>query len=67
MSTRGHRLIRELYESTEVTVAPDAPVGEDIDAEDETPDLNHLSVAQLWELARRQLAAQPRHRSKRPR
>ncbi len=66
MSTRGHRLMRELYENTEVTVASDAPVGADIDAEDETPELNHLSVAQLWELARRQLAAHPRRRSKRP-
>ena len=65
MSARGHRLMRELYENTEVTVAPDAPVGEDIDAGDETPELNHLSVSQLWELARCQLAAHPRRRSRR--
>lgn len=64
MSTRGHRLMHELYENTEVTVAPEAPVGEDIDAEDETPELNHLSVAQLWALARRQLEAHPRRQIK---
>lgn len=52
--------MRDLYENTELTVAPDAPMGEDTDADDEPLELNHLSVAQLRELARLPLATQPR-------
>ena len=66
MSTRGHRLMRELHENSDATVPPDAPAGEDIDAEDETPELNHQSVAQMWELARCPLAAYLHRRSMRP-